>query len=83
MSSRARVFRLRVGKRGEIYTTKELRRLAGIRAPGEVVAIVTEREIIIKKPISLKELLSREPVLKISFEEAERISEKVQEEYGL
>jgi len=83
MSEKMKIFRLKVGKRGEIYTTKELRKLAGISAPGEVIAIVTDKEVIIRKPVTLEELLERKPVLKISFEEAEKISEKIQEEFGL
>jgi len=83
MSEKMKIFRLKVSKLGEIYTTKELRKLAGISAPGEVIAIVTDKEVIIRKPVTLEELLERKPVLKISFEEAEKISEKIQEEFGL
>jgi len=83
MSEKMKIFRLKVGKRGEIYTTRELRKLAGISAPGEVIAIVTDKEVIIRKPVTLEELLERKPVLKLSFEEAEKISEKMQEEFGL
>ncbi len=78
-----KVFRLKVGKKGEIYTTKEFRELAGIKAPGEVIAVVKRGVVIIKRPISLEELLRGEPLVRITFEEAERLSEEAQREYGL
>ncbi len=85
MSERAKplVFRLKVGKRGEIYTTKEVREIAGIRAPGEVILVVRGDELVIRRPPSLDELLKRKPVLRITFEEAERASEELQGERGL
>ena len=80
---RPRTFRVKVGKRGEIYTTKEIRELAGIKAPGELLLIVRDGEIVIKRPPSLSEVLKKKPLLKMSFEEAERMSEEAQREYGL
>ncbi|RLE94865.1 MAG: hypothetical protein DRN04_02120 [Thermoprotei archaeon] len=76
MSEKMKIFRLKVSKLGEIYTTKELRKLAGISAPGEVIAIVTDKEVIARKLVTLEELLERKPVLKISFEEAEKYLRK-------
>ncbi len=75
-----RVFRVKVGKKGEIYTTKEVRELAGIKAPGELLLIVRKGEIVIRRPPSLDELLKKKPVLRISFEETERVVEEMQEE---
>jgi len=83
MSEKEGIFRVRVGKRGEIYTTKKIRELAGIDAPGELILIVSKGEIIVKKPVSLRDLLERKALLKMSFEEAERISEEFQRRYGL
>jgi len=78
-----RMFKVKVGRKGEIYTTREVRELAGIKAPGELLLIIRKDEIVIKRPPSLSEVLRKKPLLKISFEEAERISEKAQREYGL
>ena len=83
MSEKERIFRVRVGKRGEIYTTKMIRELAGIEAPGELSLVVRKGEVVIKKPVSLRDLLENKPVLKLSFEEAEQISEELQKRYGL
>ena len=48
-----------------------------------MIAIVKKGEIIIKKPVSLEDLLARKTILKIDFEKAERISEELQKRYGL
>lgn len=77
------VFRLKVGKKGEIYTTKEVRELAGIRAPGEVLLIVKGEELVIRRLPSLDELIKKKPILRITFKEAESISEELQGEQGL
>jgi len=83
MSEKIEIFRVKMGKRGEIYTTKKIRELAGIKAPEELVAIVKKGEIVIKKPVSLEDLLARKTILKIDFEEAEKASEEFQKRYGL
>ncbi len=83
MSEKIEIFRVKMGKRGEIYTTKRIRELAGIKASEELIAIVKKGEIIIKKPVSLEDLLARKTILKIDFEKAERISEELQKRYGL
>ncbi len=72
---------LRVGKRGEIYTTRELRELAGIREGGRVRARVERGRVIIEPLPTLEELI-REPVVEVSPEEAERLSEEAQREVG-
>ena len=78
-----RTFRVKVGKRGEIYTTKEIRELAGIKAPGELLLIVRDGEVVIKMLPSLSEVLRKKPLLKLPFEKAERMSEEAQRGYGL
>jgi len=63
-------FILKVGKRGEIYTTAELRKLANIEPGGEVIAVVSGRKIILSpKPSALS--LLKKPYLTppISIEE--------------
>ena len=80
--SEVRIFKVKVGERGEIYTTKEIRELAGIEAPGELILIVRRGEIIIKKLPLLEELLNKKPLLEMTFEEAERLSEEMQRERG-
>lgn len=72
---------LRVGKRGEIYTTKELRELAGIREGGRV-RVRVERGRVIIEPLPTLEELVREPVVEVSPEEAERLSEEAQRKVG-
>ncbi|RLE76497.1 MAG: AbrB/MazE/SpoVT family DNA-binding domain-containing protein [Thermoprotei archaeon] len=83
MSEKIEIFRVKMGKRGEIYTTKKIRELAGIKATEELVDIVKKGEIVIKKPVSLEDLLARKTILKIDFEEAEKASEEFQKRYGL
>ncbi len=69
-----RTFRVKVGKRGEIYTTKEIR---------ELLLTVRDGEVVIKMLPSLSEVLRKKPLLKLSFEKAERMSEEAQRRYGL
>jgi len=73
---------LLVGKRGEIYTDERLRREAGIKKGGRVKATVMNGRLIIEPLPSLEDLLEM-PMVTISAKQAERISEKAQEEVGL
>ena len=70
-----------MGKREKIYTTKDVREISGLKAPGEVILIAKKGEIHVKTVPSIEELLREKPVLKISFEEAEEIIEKMQREF--
>ena len=70
---------LKVGKKGEIYTSKELREKTGIRPGGLVKAIVEGRKLIIE-PIPGVEDLVKEAVVELTPEEAERLSEEAQRE---
>jgi len=70
-----------LGKREKIYTTKDVREISGLKAPGEVILIAKKGEIHVKTVPSIEELLREKPVLKISFEEAEEIIEKMQREF--
>ena len=73
---------LKVGKKGEIYTSKELREKTGIRPGGLVKATVEGRKLIIE-PIPGIEDLVKEAVAELTPEEAERLSEEAQEEEGI
>ncbi|MFQ6124578.1 MAG: AbrB/MazE/SpoVT family DNA-binding domain-containing protein [Candidatus Heimdallarchaeota archaeon] len=70
---------LKVGKKGEIYTNKELRERVGIHKGGKVRAIVEGKKLVIEAIPSLEEML-RKPIARISVEEAERLSEEAQKE---
>ena len=73
---------LKVGKRGEIYTTKELRAMAGIKEGGRVRAWVEKGRVIIE-PIPTVDEIIRGPVVRLSPEEAEKLSEEAQREEGV
>jgi len=72
---------LRVGKKGEIYTTKDIREAIGIRPGGRVRALVKGLRLIIEPIPSIEDLIKRD-VVEISPDEAERISEELQREKG-
>ncbi|MCD6409788.1 MAG: AbrB/MazE/SpoVT family DNA-binding domain-containing protein [Candidatus Verstraetearchaeota archaeon] len=74
---------LRVGRKGEIYTTKELREKAGIRENGLVRAMVLEGKVVLEPIPTVEELLGEEAVVKVSPEEVERLSVEVQRERGV
>ncbi len=73
---------LKVGKKGEIYTTKEIRRALGIREGGVVRAKIEEGKLIVE-PVPALEDMIRNPVIKSTPEEAERLSEEAQREKGI
>jgi len=73
---------LKVGKKGEIYTSKELREKTGIRPGGLVRAVVEGRKLIIESIPSIEDLV-KEAVAELTPEEAERLSEEAQEEEGI
>jgi len=73
---------LRVGKRGEIYTSKEVRERVGIKAGGLVRATVKRGRLVIEPVPTVEELLG-DVVVEITPEEAERLSEEVQREEGV
>lgn len=73
---------LKVGRKGEIFTDKELRERAKIREGGKVRAIFESGRLIIEPVPSLEDLISS-PVMEITVEEAERMSEEAQREEGV
>ncbi len=72
---------LKVGKRGEIFTSKELRRKAKIRGGGKVRATVVNDRLIIESIPSIEELI-QSPKLTIKAKNAELLSEEAQMEEG-
>ena len=74
---------LRVGRKGEIYTTKELREKTGIRENGLVRAVVLEGKVVLEPIPTVEELLGEEAVVRVSPEEVERLSVEVQRERGV
>jgi len=74
---------LKVGKKGEIFTTSEIRKRAHIKEGGRVKAEVVDNKLIIESIPSVKELLQRKPVIKMTTKEFERLSERIQKEEGI
>lgn len=70
---------LKVGKKGEIYTNKELREKVGIKEGGNVRVTIEGSKLVIEAIPSLEDMLLN-PVISISVEEAERLSEEAQKE---
>ena len=70
---------LKVGKKGEIYTSKEMREKVGIRPGGYVRAMIKDSKLIIESLPTIEDLLN-EAVIELSPEEAEEMSEEVQKE---
>ena len=73
---------LRVGKKGEIYTTREIREKLGIKEGGRVLAYIVDDMIIIVPLPSVEEKIKR-VVLKLSPREVEEISVEAQREEGI
>ena len=73
---------LKVGKKGEIYTSKEIRQKVGIKEGGRVRAIVEKGKLIIE-PIPTIEEVIKESIIELSPEEAEKLSEEIQKEEGI
>lgn len=73
---------LKVGNKGEIYTNKELREKVGIKEGGIVRAVVKEDKLIIEAVRTVEDMLLN-PVIEIDPEDAEKLSEELQEEEGV
>jgi len=72
---------LKVGKKGEIFTSKELRRRAKIREGGKVKATIVNDRLVIE-PIPSIEGIIQSPKLTIKAKDAELLSEEAQMEEG-
>jgi bifunctional DNA-binding transcriptional regulator/antitoxin component of YhaV-PrlF toxin-antitoxin module len=82
MSSRSEVT-LKVGKKGEIFTTAELRKRANIKEGGRVKANVVGDKLIIEAIPSIEEILKLPPVMRATTKEIEKMSEEIQGEEGV
>ncbi len=79
-----KTFKLKVGKRGEIYTTAELRNILKLKPNSIVLArIIDEGKVVIEVVPTLEELLKKPKKVKLSIEDVERLSIKAQKEVGL
>jgi bifunctional DNA-binding transcriptional regulator/antitoxin component of YhaV-PrlF toxin-antitoxin module len=74
---------LKVGRKGEIFTTAEIRKRAKIVEGGRVKANVIGNKLIIETIPSIRELLMRPPVLKLTTKKFEKTSEEIQKEEGI
>lgn len=66
------VFRTKIGKRGEIYTSKKLREELGLKEGDEIVLRIDKDRLLVEKQSSLSELLDLEPLVVVSIEEVEQ-----------
>ncbi len=73
---------MRVGKRGEIYTTAEVRKRIGLREGGKARAWIEGRRLIIEAIPSIEDAI-RARIVELTPEEAERLSEEIQRERGI
>ena len=68
----------KLGKKGEIYTDKEIRKLVGIDLEDEIFIIAKPGIILVKKIPTLEQLLLEEPLISINIKEFETLSEEFQ-----
>lgn len=73
---------LKVGNKGEIYTTKEIREKLGIKEGGLVRAVI-DRDRLILEPIPPLEEIIKNGIVELTPEEAEKLSEEAQKEEGV
>ncbi len=84
MTSDVRFFKLKVGKRGEIYTTAELREALKLKPGSTVLArIVDEGKMLVEVTPTIEELLKKPKKVKLSVEDVEKLSFEAQREVGL
>ncbi len=73
---------LKVGKKGEIFTSAELRKRAKIKEGGKVKATVVDEKLVIEAIPSIEDLL-KNPVVRLTTKQAEKLNEQAQKEEGL
>lgn len=74
---------LKVGKKGEIFTSADIRKRANIKEGGKVKANVVGNKLIIEAIPSIQELLRRPPVIRTTTREIEKTSEEMQKDEGI
>ncbi|WP_457549614.1 AbrB/MazE/SpoVT family DNA-binding domain-containing protein [Archaeoglobus sp.] len=83
MNSNISEFKLKVGKKGEIYTTAKLRKILNLKPGSTVVAkVIDEGKVLIEVTPTIEELLKRPKKVKLSVEEIEKLSVEAQKEVG-
>ncbi|MHA1450622.1 MAG: AbrB/MazE/SpoVT family DNA-binding domain-containing protein [Candidatus Hodarchaeales archaeon] len=65
------IFRTRIGKRGEIYTSKKLRNELGFKEGDEIILRIDNNRLLVEKQSSLSDLLDLEPLAVVNIEEIE------------
>ena len=84
MNSNSSEFKLKVGKRGEIYTTAKLRKILNLKPGSTVIAkVVSEGKVLIEVTPTIEDLLERPKKVKLSVEEIEKLSVEAQKEVGI
>ncbi|HDD64152.1 MAG: hypothetical protein DRJ32_02485 [Thermoprotei archaeon] len=71
---------LKVGKKGEIYTSKEIRNLVGIKPSGYVIAKISEGKLIIEPLERAEDIIKKPKKIQLTVEEFEKLSMEVQRE---
>jgi bifunctional DNA-binding transcriptional regulator/antitoxin component of YhaV-PrlF toxin-antitoxin module len=74
---------LKVGKKGEIFTSADLRKRANIKEGGKVKASIVGDKLIIEAIPSIEEILRQPAVIRTTTKEIEKLSEKIQKEEGI
>ena len=84
MNSNTSEFKLKVGKKGEIYTTAKLRKILNLKPGSTVIAkVVSEGKLLIEVTSTIEELLKKPKKVKLSVEEIENLSVEVQKEVDI
>ncbi|MEM3056010.1 MAG: AbrB/MazE/SpoVT family DNA-binding domain-containing protein [Candidatus Bathyarchaeia archaeon] len=76
------VLEILIGRKGEIYTPKELRERLGLKPGDRLLAEVRGDQLILWKPLRLDEALSRKPKVEISLEEDLRLRGEISRRLG-
>ena len=61
----------RVGSRGELFTTKEMREKLGLKPGGKVLMNVEEGRLVVEPVLDLLELLAEQPAVEVTLGELE------------
>ncbi len=70
--------KLRVGRKGEIYTTKQLRKALGLREGFWVKAQVQGDSVIIRRAATAEELLEKPGLASLTVRDFEKLSLRLQ-----
>lgn len=73
---------MRVGRRGEIYTTKGVRERVGIVEGGYVIAFIVGDKLVMKPIVKIEDKIRRY-LIELDPNTVEELSEEVQKEEGI